>query len=84
MEYERNTNMIYCDGKYLVSTCGADDLHRFATRMAIPKEQFVSHGIPHYVVNVSQAGNCWIMGARYITLKGMVRMIRNCQGVKER
>ena len=71
--------MIYCDGKYLVSTCGLEDLHRFARRLAIPMEQFVPISIPHYTVNISQASNCWIMGARYSTLKSMVRAARNCR-----
>lgn len=70
--------MIYIDDKgHVISDLSEDELHSFAFKTGLKREQFVRGRLPHYSCRSSeQAGYVMSMGAQFTTTRDIVKKLR--------
>lgn len=70
--------MIYIDDKgHVISGLSEDELHSFAFKIGLKREQFVRGRLPHYNCRSSeQAGYVMSMGAQFITTRDIIKKLR--------
>lgn len=70
--------MIYIDDKgHVISDESEDELHSFAFKVGLKREQFVKGRLPRYnCSSVEQASHMMVMGARFVSSREIVHKLR--------